>query len=209
MKKFLNLLSGLFFMILTAGVVNSATIVDTGTKGINYGFNFYQYQCPAAEFTIGEKYTITDIESWLWKQDLSGLGINPDESYHTVTVTLYADGGEVPGNFKYSGTFDTNIGTVGTGDWYGIHGVSWELDIGTYWVSFTEATMWTGAWIGEAVTQLGNEAISDNSGSTWIEYDNFAMPLRIQGNAAAVPIPSAISLLGLGLLAIAGVRRKQ
>ena len=193
-------LVGLVMMLFMFGMirfVNADTIVDTGTNesGTNWGlFNtttFPGYQWLAGEFTLDKGYTITDVEGWL-KPNVAG----------TATVVLYSEGGEIPNAELYSGQFNT--GTLD--DWYGVNGKSWFLSAGTYWTAFEvrDSETFGGAFPGSAINPLSNYARSN--GSTWSGLDDLDLAIRIYGDP--VPIPSAIWLLGSGVIGVVGLRRK-
>jgi len=186
-------------LLFSATAANAVVIVDTGPGpgGDTGGWTLGDTQWLAGEFTTTEDYIITSIEGW----------INPLNSTGIVRVALYSDGGEIPGTQLFSDTF-SKPGTSGNG-WYGVSGLSWELLAGTYWVSFEGVTGTGGAMPYPSATPLANEAFFNSINSAWNEKDDLDIGVKILGDVSAVPEPTALALLGLGLVGGLGYRRKK
>jgi len=198
MKKFLGLIVGLLLMISLFGTANAATIVDTGWVDNSWSVTFNPYKF-AAEFAISDDYTITSMETFL----------NSKSAGSTATVVLYEDGGSTPGGELYSGQATFESGN----SWDGIYNTSWKLDAGTYWASFEirPGDTLMGSLTTHPPSPLGNEVWGFGNDSDWNTTRDYDITVRIMGDLNTVPIPGTISLLGLGLLGLAGVhsRKKQ
>ena len=171
---------------------NAAIIVDTGPGPVNVGgVALGDGQSLAGEFTIGQQYTITDVEGWIGDIGFGGS---------TATVAIYTDGGSIPGTELFSAGF-----SVGATDaWYGASGLSWLLDAGTYWVSYEVRAGDTldGYMPGPAPSPLGAYAYTTNG-------DWFSDPLNIGVRISSVPIPAAAWLFGSALLGLSVMKRRK
>ena len=201
MKRYVKYLviAGVFlFMVHNA---NAAVIIDTGPgPNAQEGWSLDANQWLAAEFTLTDDYVITDIDAWLYPNSGS------------LTYAIYGDGtGEVPDTTdeRYSTPFVIS-GSAMTPGWYGPSSLAWNLPAGTYWLALEVRTgsSYSGSVPHPATTPLSNEAYTNNG--SWHEYDALDIGVRIYGNpqSASVPEPSTMLLLGLGLMGLAGVRRK-
>ena len=176
-----------------SGAAFADVIIDTGNPTVaGMGYSLDNEQWLGGEITLGQAYSLTDIETFLFA---TGSG--------QVTLAIYGDGGDIPdtSSLFYSTTFSIAAGSPS--GWYGSSGLDWDLDAGTYWVAFETANAsaglpwgtpnplsvyaaWTGVWHGP---------YEDNWG------------LRVQGtpvNSSVVPEPATLTLCALGLVGFAG-----
>jgi hypothetical protein len=198
-KLLMGLVIG-FLMFGMVGMAQAVIIVDTGSSLSGEPWTLNQTQWVAGEFSISQAYTITDLEGYLW-------GSSARDSGPTLTAAIYAGGNDTPaGTALFSNHF-----SVGEQDgWYGASNQSWFLQTGTYWAAFEvrQGDTYDGSLPGSAINPLGNEAFTDIIGG-WHPYDDLSLAIRISGNASSqVPEPTTMLLLGLGLMGLAGVRRK-
>ena len=93
----------LLAMVLAASNdAQAVTIIDTGESpntgpsgGLVVGIN----QSLAAEFTLTQPYTLTDIEGFIGGE-VAGTG----------TVAIYSDGGSIPGSELFSNAVSLGVG---------------------------------------------------------------------------------------------------
>ena len=185
----------------------AAVIVDTGDAGSAPSGNtwsLYHYQWLAAEFSLGQATTITDVYGWI-----------ANYTGGTASLAIYADGGETP--VSAPALFSANFNVVaselaGGADWHGASGLSWDLDAGTYWASFESRPndTYNGGMPSPSANPLVNEAYW--YGSNWYAYDDLNFGVKILGNAGSgpvVPEPASMILMGIGLAGAAMRRRKR
>ena len=199
----------LFILSLVGGLLTApapaALIVDTGHSN-NTSLLSGTYPGFAAEFTLSQPSTITNISSWMYHSGGS----------NSLTAAIYTDGGNVPGAVynnvnAYSVTFaipEKPPGMYGTPGWYGPTALNWYLPAGTYWAVIRPIsdTQYGQAYpstsppgpipTGNALYYLGSWAQAPAS------YN-----LAWQINANPVPLPAAFWLLCSGLIGLIGIRR--
>ena len=183
MKKLRQLGAVYAFIAFFSVAANAATIVDTGPgadsnywvlAGASVLAPFGQFL--AAEFSIGSRTTVTDIEGW--------MSFNPSGA--DGTIAIYSDGGDVPGAELYATTF------FGTGSldssWVGASGLSWDLVAGTYWVAFEvrDGQTLETSMPSPSSSPLLNEAVTSRDTGNWSGFDGLDLGVRI----SAVPIPA-------------------
>ncbi len=193
MKKLLLIGLVILNLVVTA---KADTIVDTGNITGDNPLGLGPSQWLAAEFSISEDYTITDLQGY---GDRTGGG--------SVTAAIYRDGGALPGSELYSNQFTVG----GTAGWYGVDSQNWFLSAGTYWAAFEVRSGDTyNSAFHRADAPLDNEAYWN--GSNW-NGSNLSLAIRIYGTPGAVPEPvpepATMLLFGLGLLGLARVSRKK
>jgi hypothetical protein len=199
-KKLLVVLAIAFLMFGMVGMAQAIIIVDTGSSLSGQSWTLNQSQWLASEFSISQAYTITDLEGYL-------LGYINSFGGRTLTAAIYAGGNDRPaGTALFSNQF-----SVGEQDgWYGALNQSWFLQAGTYWAAFEvrQGDTYDGSLPGSAINPLGNEAFT--SLGKWYPNNSLSLAIRISGDASSnqVPEPTTLLLLGLGLVGLAGVRRK-
>jgi hypothetical protein len=125
-----------------------------------------------------------------------------------VHVSIYSDGGDVPGSRLLSAAFDVPSGVIG-GEWFGPSKLRWFLPEGTYWIVFEvdDQSTFSGGMLCCAPEPLGTEAFYSGFQGRWIGDDginrvNFNdIGVRIDGNRG-IPEPNTLGLIGL---AVAGL----
>lgn len=190
--------AALFPLLAFPLLAGATTIVDTGHSADEFGVVLAKYQFLAAEVSFSGDTDITAIRGW----------INPD-NVGSATVSLYSDGGVVPGTFLHSATF-----SVPSFDsaWYGAGSLAWSVPAGTYWVVFSVtgiSNAFSGSMPRNAPAPLGNEAVWQPEVGNWFA-SNLNIGVQIDGTMAAAPVPDSggtIAMLAFGLTAVSIGRR--
>ena len=189
-------------------MASAAVIVDTGPGStppwslFNNGQGNFQYL--AARFHLDGATVLTDVEGFI-----GGAG-----GQFTVGVASQSTSGpERPNATQFT---QQATATATNGDWFGVHGVSWSLGAGDWWVFFAVqpnlgGTL-TGYMPGSAPNQLGAEAfISPTSGGDWARDDDLGIGVRITDTSvvsSAAPEPGTWMLLLTGF-GLAGASLRQ
>lgn len=204
---------------LSAGAANSATVVDTGgvsSGATTTGYGVNKEQWLAGEFTTFADFTVTDVEGWIGTSSK-----NP--SVGSLFARIYSDGGDNPGSLLYSADFTTS-GSI-PGQWQGAHGLAWNLEAGTYWVSFGSTTYSGASYLSQTTgTPLANEAFAQpvygedpSRWHDWRPHDGLDLAIRITGNpglnnptvTSPVPEPEQWAMLMAGFAGIGLVTRTR
>ncbi len=173
------------------------TLVDTGTHVGGFGSSWIGVMPTfwnASEFNVsGGPYIITDVQTYMEPTTAGDL-----------TVSLYADGGDVPGLLLYQEDFAV---AEGGEDWRGFGPLSWTVGPGSYWVAFEvlAGSTYTGWALMGFSNPLPNDATSNGEGEPWNSHHGLDLGIRILANdevftPPAVPEPSSFLLMGSGLL---------
>jgi len=178
---------------------NAAIIVDTGEPLIgDYIWDLNATQSLAARFTVTTATRLTDLTGYMFAYSTPG----------TFTVAVRADG-ENPGAELFSGTATANLSFA----FYGVHGASWLVGPGSYWLAFEVRPGDTldGYMPEKQTSPLDDEAFTYDG--TYYRYDDLELGVRINGDAVAVPEPATWALMLNGFLgagaALRAARRRQ
>jgi hypothetical protein len=147
-------------------------VVNTGPgpSGLP-GYTLGGLQWVAVEFDVTEPLTITRVDGWI---SVSREGV--------LDLSLYSDGGEVPGELLFRSTGFIESGN-GTAEWRGLSSLNWTSPPGTYWIGFEprQGDIMSGALPFPSKRPLQNGAVADlEDGETYREADAVAeIGLRI------------------------------
>jgi hypothetical protein len=201
----IQLLFILFLGIFLFTSAQAEIIVDTGSYSSTGYASSLGTQWIAGQFNISESYNITDIYGW----------IDPnDYATGTMTIALYGDSGNPSTDWPDT----TNeylaqqfIPSSDGADWYGLTGLNTLLVAGTYWVSFEVRSDDTNH--GSMPKEFSNplSVMAYYNGANWVGYDDIRVGIRIYGytQAASVPEPASMFLLGSALLGLVGLGRRK
>jgi len=189
--------------LIAAGPVAAATIVDTGNGavGVLDGYTLNQDQSLAARFTVAAPVRITGANGWIGAYQSS-----------TLTISLFAGGGQTPGALLYSASTPVVVTGRENATWRGLGGQSWLIAPGTYFVGFSSSALLT--MVQDAPHPLADEAYFNSSNGYWVENDSLNLGVQVFGEAVAasgaVPEPAtwAMMLTGFGVVGF-GLRRRS
>ncbi len=197
MRRSLTALA-LLGVLIVASPARAVPIVNTipGQKSA-IGVNNTQFL--AAEFTLDQAFTLTQIQGWM-----SGTG--------DATLVIL-QGGTLPAGAPLF-EFEFSIANANA-NWAGLSTVDAGLflDAGSYWLAFEGTSLASGLMPTGAEKPLPNEAFSLSAGNVWKDLGDFGfagLGIRISGDPATTPVPEPDSLLLLlaSLAAIRLVRRR-
>ncbi len=203
MKKFWVLIFSLFMVVvLRPSTAFSALVLYTGEPQYlgTYPLNTNR-PIVAVEFTNSQEWTIDSIEAY--------FSISEDPS--SIQTTIWNPHSTFTRPDISSVVFQDDITLSGPGSgWMGSNDLNWTLSPGTWWVGFIYASGGNAGWGSNATggQNLVNEAQYSNSYDTWYVNDLYNLPIRID-DGSAVPVPSTLSLLAIGVFCLAGIGRKK
>lgn len=211
-KQILPLLAA-FLLIFATGSSNAATLAMDGTiKQLTYDSDDITQDTITVDywnFTVTEAGTVTidvlswerDPDEWFWV-DVNNDGEDAfiDSSIHVFKDTLSADN-IYASNDDSTGNFG-NDGTIRGNDSY----ISMNFEPGNYIIAISSCGYSPYFSVDEAVAGVNEKAIVPYAKAAG-EYGDYR--ITVTGNVSAVPVPGAFCLLGAGLLALAGFKRKK
>lgn len=174
----------------------ATVIVDHSNGGIDNGTNWYNAQSVSLwdDFTLTSAASINAITYFTTSKTL-GL------ANYTLSIGTAAGLSDV-----YTTTIANASATRSIVNGYGVVNASFStvtLAAGTYWLTFNSADALNGS-----ANVTGASAVQYNNGVSYI-VRNSATSFILSGNAAAVPEPGSLALLGLGLFGIVAIGRRQ
>lgn len=181
--------------LLIAAPGHAIVVVDTGPQlPFDSGYILGGGQSLAAEFTVANALALETIEGF--------FGGNVEQ---LVTITIFADGGDVPGAPLYSQGFQQ---MVSPGSWQGLAGLFWTVAPGSYWIGFDgsadDFALNFMPW--NAPNPLPNQAILAQP-PYYVPTTGIDMGVRITGSLIPSAVPEAATwaamLLGFAAIGIA------
>ncbi len=183
-----------------------ATLIDTGDPTQEHGViaPYLGTYAVAGKFNLTEDSQITSVE---WN-------LVPYYGTGTVTFNLMNDSGYgIPGGIILYSTNPYTVNEAYVAGWYGPTGLDWDLRAGTYWISMQPSSNYYLVEIlDSAPNPLPGYAMYSDSpwGPIWGSYEGNepGYGVRINYDPITTPEPATMLLLGLGLVGLAGIRRK-
>jgi hypothetical protein len=202
MRKFSMVLAvALLFLGLMISTALGDTLLTTSTPDGGSSGSLAADFWYAGQFTLPQAAHIADIEGYLKRTG----------SNQSFSAYLYEDNSGRPGT-EITNYLITVSSSADPG-WCGSSGLDVPLAAGTYWIGFQPSS--TENFLGRiytGVSTLGARAFWYTGGSTdWTVFTDdtsYTIGYRVLGTYDAVPLPASAWLLGSGLLALGGLRRK-
>ena len=159
-------------------------IIDTGTP-IGLSSRIVKSdQWRAAEFTISDPVSLTEILTYGWAWDGGEL-----------TVAIYSDGGDKPGEVIFSATTTLPTDVPFDAHFFGVSDIALFLTPSDYWVSFlTFDTQAEFCMVYDPPFPLDNEAFSGNQGASWLNFDIQNLTVKISGDPVSETITAPLDI---------------
>lgn len=201
-KTIKAMVAGAFSACVWMAPANAAYIYNSG-PGANQqgGTSVNTAQYVAVEVALDGPATIGSIEAWL-------AVFNPG----SLTISLHGSSGLTPGAQLHSKA--VTLSTTTTADWYGVSGLDWTVDAGTYWISLIPDAVLSAAL---PTSPVGTDEVAiggSGYGGGWFVpskdyWDNENYAIRIgAAEEVAVAEPAMLGLVGVGVLGLAWRRRR-
>lgn len=185
------------FLVMSSNA-SAVYIVDTGAGTASPLASLNRTQFLAGQFMTLQDWRIESVEGFI---DTSHTG--------TLTAVIYDDSIGSPGTELFSKEFTVNA--LSSGAWEGALGLDWLLPAGTYWAAFEVRASQADTGFNGAMPQGAPNPLSKYGAAAagnnfvWTTGSSASRGYRIA--ASAVPEPSTIVLMSLGLAGLGFTRR--
>lgn len=191
MAKQITLLFLALAGLLLSGMARAGYLLNTGTPSETSALLLSGNDWYAAEFTVSGSQRIHGIFGYLTAGNSGAPG-------DTFTVALYEDAGDRPSG---SALYSAQATFVADG-WNGAAGLLWDLAPGNYWVAFE-----VGALDDTAGLLMPLAAPNPALRTAFYSGFDYEVTTGMDFGVQVVPAPSALLLLGQGLVLLAGTRK--
>jgi hypothetical protein len=194
---------GVIFSAFVSFGANADTvdIINTGAPS-NYGSqNWSEDAAHAGKITLDQNYKVETILTYANITTSTGPG--------TGTVTIYSDGGSLPGSELMSADFDIVPNPSNSIRQVGAVNLDWNLSSGTYWIGFISHKDNYRLGVNPRLTSLTAYASSFNADPPNYSESGQNISLVLRGEVSTVPIPAAAWLFGSALVGLVGLARRK